>query len=49
MRLVPYLLGIQCIIYLGNVVQAVHTQCKLLYVGNSLNPSFGIFTHFQPF
>ena len=25
----------------GNAVHAVRTQCKVLYVGNSLNPGFG--------
>ena len=28
---------------LGNAMHAVPTQCKVLYVGNYLNPSFGPF------
>ena len=30
----------------GNAVQAVRTQCKVLYAGNYLNPSFGPFRGF---
>ena len=29
---------------LGNAAHAVRMQCKLLYVGNYLNPSFGLFS-----
>ena len=29
---------------IGNAVHAVRTQCKLLYVANDLNPSFGPFS-----
>ena len=28
---------------LGNVVHAVRTQCKVWYVSDYLNPSFGVF------
>ena len=28
----------------GNAVHALHTQCKLLYAGNYLNPSYGPFS-----
>ena len=33
-----HLRGTECI---GNAVHAVRTQCKVLYVGKNLSPSFG--------
>ena len=43
MQLLPNLRIVQHYQY-GNAVHVVHTQCKVLYVSNYLNPSFGPFS-----
>ena len=35
--------GAEQLVGTGNVVYAVHTQCKIFYIDGYLTPSFGLF------